>query len=132
MTLIVGIKCDDGYVVCADSQETVPLADGTEARVTCQKLVPIPVGKLAVSIAGSGDANLIDAFVERLRVGYAASEISSLDACRTVIQGELAAFKKEKRLRRTGGQDPFSFLIGAQSKQDRRCILWRTDCGRSY
>jgi 20S proteasome alpha/beta subunit len=129
MTLIVGIKCDDGYVVCADSQETVPLADGTEARVTCQKLVPIPVGKLAVSIAGSGDANLIDAFVERLRVGYAASEISSLDACRTVIQGELAAFKKEKRLRRTGGQDPFSFLIGAQSKQDRRCILWRTAAG---
>jgi len=129
MTLIVGIKCDDGYVVCADSQETVPLADGTEARVTCQKLVPIPVGKLAVSIAGSGDANLIDAFVERLRVGYAASEISSLDACRTVIQDELTAFKKEKRLRRTGGQDPFSFLIGAQSKQDRRCILWRTAAG---
>ena len=94
MTLIVGIKCDDGYVVCADSQETVPLADGTEARVTCQKLVPIPVGKLAVSIAGSGDANLIDAFVERLRVGYAASEIISLDACRTCIQDELAAFTK--------------------------------------
>jgi hypothetical protein len=129
MTLIVGIKCDHGYVVCADSQETVPLADGTEARVTCQKLVPIPVGKVTVSIAGSGDANLIDAFVERLRVSYAASEISSLDACRTVIQEEIAAFKKEKCLRRTGGQDPFSFLIGAQSQQDRRCVLWRTAAG---
>jgi 20S proteasome alpha/beta subunit len=129
MTLIVGIKCDDGYVVCADSQETVPLADGTEARVTCQKLVPIPVGKMTVSIAGSGDADLIDAFVERLRVGYAASEISSLDACRKVIQKELAAFKKEKRLRRTGGQEPFSFLVGAQSQKDRRCILWRMAAG---
>jgi hypothetical protein len=52
-----------------------------------------------------------------------------LVACRAVIQDELAAFKKEKRLRRTGGQDPFSFLIGAQSQQDRRCILWRTAAG---
>jgi hypothetical protein len=129
MTLIVGIRCDDGYVVCADSQETVPLADGTEARVSCQKLVPISVGKVTVSIAGSGDANLIDAFVERLRVGYGASEIDSLDACRTVIQDELAAFKKEKRLRRAGGHDPFSFLVGAQSQRDRRCVLWRTAAG---
>lgn len=129
MTLIVGIKCDDGYVVCADSRETVPLADGTEARVTCQKLGSIPVGEVTLSIAGSGDANLIDAFVERVRIGYAASEISSLVACRAVIQEELASFKKEKRLRRTGGQDPFSFLIGAQSHQDRRCVLWRTAAG---
>jgi hypothetical protein len=129
MTLIVGIKCDDGYVVCADSQETVPLVDGTQARVTCQKLVSIPVGKVTISIAGSGDANLIDAFVERIRVGYAASEISSLAACRAVIQEEIAAFKKEKRPRRTGLQDPFSFLIGAQSQQDRRCVLWRTAAG---
>jgi hypothetical protein len=129
MTLIVGIKCKDGYVVCADSQETVPLADGTEARVTCQKLVPIQVGKVTVSIAGSGDPYMIDAFVERLRLGYAASETGSLEACRTVIQEELAAFKREKRLRRTGGQDPFSFLIGAQSCEDRKCILWRTAAG---
>jgi hypothetical protein len=129
MTLIAGIKCGDGYVVCADSQETVPLADGTEARVTCQKLVSIPVGKVTVSIAGSGDADLIDAFVERVRIGYATSEISSLAACRTVIQEELAAFKKEKRLRRRGSQTAFSFLIGAQSQEDRRCVLWRTAAG---
>lgn len=129
MTLIVGIKCDDGYVVCADSQETVPLADGTEARVTCQKLVSIPIGKVTVSIAGSGDADLIDAFVERVRIGYATSEISSLAACRTVIQEELAAFKKEKHLRRRGSQTAFSFLIGAQSQEDRRCVLWRTAAG---
>ena len=53
MTLIVGIKCDDGYVVCADSQEPVPLADGIARRVrrlatrAQMKHLPSALGEIA-------------------------------------------------------------------------------------
>jgi len=43
MTLIAGFKCGDGFVICADSQETVT-RDGYDQRVTRQKLVRIALG----------------------------------------------------------------------------------------
>jgi 20S proteasome alpha/beta subunit len=129
MTLIAGFKCGDGYVICADSQEVVREADGSESRKTCQKLVPIHIGKVTVSLAGAGDADLIDAFVERLRVNYQSSEITSLDACSTVIKDELYAFSKEKGIKRSRVGDRFRFMIGAYSPEERGCRLWRTAAG---
>jgi len=129
MTLIAGIKCGDGYVICADSQEIVREADGSDSRKTCQKLVPINIGKVSVSLAGAGDADLIDAFVERLRVTYQSPEITSLDACSTVIKDELYAFAKEKGIRRSRVANRFRFMIGAYSPNERSCRLWRTAAG---
>ncbi len=78
MTLIAGFKCTDGYVLCADSQETVT-RNGFDYRVTRQKLAPIAVGKVPMAVAGSGDGDLIDAFVGRFSQKYQHSEIAELD-----------------------------------------------------
>ncbi len=78
-------------------------ADGSDSRRTCQKLVPITIGKVTVSLAGAGDGDLNDAFVERLRVNYLSSEITSLDACSTIIKNELYSFSREKGIRSVKG-----------------------------
>lgn len=124
MTLIVGFKCADGYVICADSQETVG-----SYRATRQKLVPILVGKVQMAIAGSGDGDLIDAFVGRFSQKYQQSEIAELDSAVQVFKDDLLAFVKEKRVKIRKIDSTFRFLLGAYSEKDKKCRLWKTITG---
>ncbi len=128
MTLIAGFKCTDGYVICADSQETVT-RDGYDQRVTRQKLVPIAVGKVPMAIAGSGDGDLIDAFVGRFSQKYQKSEISELDSAIQIFKDELMAFAKEKKVKIPKIDDKFRFLLGGYSEKDKKCRLWKTITG---
>jgi 20S proteasome alpha/beta subunit len=124
MTLIAGFKCADGYVICADSQETVG-----SYRATRQKLVPIAVGKVRMAIAGGGDGDLIDAFVGRFSQKYQQSEIAELDSAVQVFKDDLLAFVKEKKVRIRKIDSTFRFLLGAYSEQDKKCRLWKTVTG---
>ncbi len=68
MTLIAAIPCKDGFVLAADSQETVPVwsdiqNDWVEYRRTVQKIDPRDMGLFFVVVAGSGNAALIDSFI---------------------------------------------------------------------
>lgn len=68
MTLIAAIPCKDGFVLAADSQETVPVwseaqNDWVEYRRTVQKIEPRDMGPFSVVVAGSGHAALIDSFI---------------------------------------------------------------------
>lgn len=128
MTLIAGFKCAEGYVLCADSQETIT-RDGHDFRVTRQKLVPIAVGKVSMAIAGSGDGDLIDAFVGRFSQTYQQSEIAELDSAVEVFKEELLAFAKEKRVHIRKIDSTFRFLLGAHSEKDKKCRLWKTITG---
>lgn len=124
MTLIAGFKCADGYVICADSQETVG-----SYRATRQKLVPIAVGKVQMAIAGSGDGDLIDAFVGRFSQKYQQSEIAELDSAVQVFKDDLLAFVKEKKVKIRKIDSTFRFLLGAYSEKDKKCRLWKTITG---
>jgi hypothetical protein len=128
MTLIAVFKCADGYVICADSQETVS-RDGYDSRVTRQKLLPVGVGKVPMAIAGSGDGDLIDAFVARFRKNYEHSDIAELDSAQQVFKDDLLAFAKEKKVSIRKIDTTFRFLLGAYSENDKRCRLWRTTAG---
>lgn len=128
MTLIAGFKCADGYVLCADSQETVT-RDGHDYRVTRQKLVPIAIGKVSMAIAGSGDGDLIDAFVGRFSQKYQQSEIAELDSAVQVFKDELLAFAKEKNVKIRKIDSTFRFLLGAYSDKEKKCRLWKTITG---
>ncbi|HTY83900.1 MAG TPA: hypothetical protein VMB19_06765 [Silvibacterium sp.] len=103
--------------------------NGQDSRVTRQKLVPIAVGKVAMAIAGSGDGDLIDAFVGRLSQKYQHSEIAELDSAAQILKHELIAFAKEKKVRIRKIDDTFRFLVGARSEKDSKCRLWRTIIG---
>jgi hypothetical protein len=128
MTLIAGFKCTDGYVLCADSQETVT-RNGFDYRVTRQKLAPIAVGKVPMAVAGSGDGYLIDAFVGRFSQKYQHSEIAELDCAIQVFKDELRAFAKEKRITIRKIDSAFRFLLGAYSEKDKKTRLWVTITG---
>jgi hypothetical protein len=128
MTLIAGFKCADGYVICADSQETVSRG-GYDSRVTRQKLLPVGVGEVPMAIAGSGDGDLIDAFVAKSRKNYEHSHIAELDSAQQVFKDDLLAFAKEKKVSVRKIDATFRFLIGAYSEKDKRCGLWRTTAG---
>jgi hypothetical protein len=62
MTLIAAFRTDEGIAICADTQETVSDQYGDEYRATVQKVVPLTFDNVQLIIAGSGNADLIDAF----------------------------------------------------------------------
>jgi len=97
--------------------------------VTRQKLVPVLVGKMLMAVAGSGDGDLIDAFVARLSKSYSGSDIAELDSAQQVVKDELAAFAKEKgvRIRKIDGS--VRLLFGTHSEKDKQCGLWKTVTG---
>jgi hypothetical protein len=128
MTLIAGFKCSEGYVICADSQETVT-RNGYDFRVTRQKLVPVAIGKVPMAIAGSGDGDLIEAFVAKLCQTYRDSEIVELDSAIQVFKDQLLDFAKGKRVGIRKIDDNFRFLVGAYSEKDNACRLWKTVTG---
>lgn|GEM_PF-6786482 len=128
MTLIAAFKCADGYVLCADSQETIARA-GHDYRVTRQKLVPIAVGKVLMAIAGSGDGDLIDAFIGRFSEKYQQSEIAELDSAVKIFKDEQLAFAKEKKVKIREIDSTFRFLLGAYSDKDKKRRVWKTITG---
>jgi 20S proteasome alpha/beta subunit len=69
VTLIAAIPCQQGFVIAADSQETIPFFDGLtyiEYRKTVQKIIPKEIGEFSYIVAGAGHADLIDTFIEVL------------------------------------------------------------------
>ena len=64
MTLIAAIRCADGVVLCADSQETVDIPERGQYRVQVNKIQPQDAGNYQVVIGGSGDGPLVDGFTD--------------------------------------------------------------------
>src|ERR1035438_3789217 len=94
MTLIVGVRCAGGYVLCADSQEEVT-RDGFSSRVTRQKLEVKACGNFYLAIAGSGtDGDVIDACAEWIQQAVTGTQIISLPALKEFIQHQLRDFNK--------------------------------------
>jgi hypothetical protein len=70
VTLIAAFRTSEGVVICADSQETLgnPTVDGyANYRCRVNKLEPQLDGEYHWVAGGSGDGDLVDGFIERLR-----------------------------------------------------------------
>lgn len=69
MTLIAAMKCDTGFLLCADTQETVTTNDGESFRQPVGKIVQVRFGTARGTFlfAGAGHGPLIDSFEVRLR-----------------------------------------------------------------
>lgn len=66
VTLIAAFRCQEGVVLCADSQETVG-----GVRVTVNKIKPQDLGSYQLAIAGTGNGDLIDGFAYSLELDIA-------------------------------------------------------------
>jgi hypothetical protein len=95
MTLIAAIPCKKGFVLAADTQETVPMFDGqnwADYRKTVQKVTPCSMGAFSVVVAGSGNASLIDSFIPILERKLASETGDSLQDFVRYTEEALASF----------------------------------------
>ncbi|MGD0860939.1 MAG: hypothetical protein ABR912_16720 [Terracidiphilus sp.] len=126
MTLIAGSKCQDGYVICADSQETVG-----SFRVSRLKLAPWKAGNFEIAMAGSGNnGELIDAFEERLKSALSGNQIETLDALKELIHVELLDFQKNEASTYPKRERQMRYIIGATSISTSTCNVWTTRSSR--
>ena len=127
MTLIAGFRCNDGAVICADSQETVG-----EFRVDAHKLEPFDAGNFQVGIAGSGnDGDLIDGFIQRLEDNLKRSSVATLDDFRQFAQSELLDFSNNEAQCFPVKSRKMSFLICARTVAKPYAFdLWTTSACR--
>src|SRR5258707_433136 len=130
VTLIAGIRCVEGFVLCADSQETVNVPDRGEYRVQVNKISPQDAGAYQVVVGGSGDGPLVDGFTDSF-VDEAASWQANLTApeiknkIKTLLhnyhRNEVAlsaAFDDDKHL---------SFIICVKTKNCTDGFLWKAN-----
>jgi len=128
VTLIAGFKCDEGFVICADTQEIVKRGK-VDHRTTRQKLVPVKVGTFSAAIAGAGSGNLIDAFVSRLEGTFDGSELTELIHLKELLKDDVLAFAEEQQVPISEIDDNLRFMIGVHSPESNKCALWETSAG---
>lgn len=123
MTLIAAFKCSDGYVVCADSQETVG-----DHRVSRQKISPKKLGNFEVAIGGSGDVGpLIDAIVHQIESKIESSvDIRILPELKTLIHNELLEARRKDAQLYPRKYREVRFVICARSSDPPAVEVWHT------
>jgi hypothetical protein len=127
MTLIAGLKCVDGYVLCADSQETVR-DKGLEYRVMRKKIAPIKHKDFEMAVAASGDGPTINAFIARIKKSNKTISYVDLDQISTWLYRELKAYLKEQQIRPKNINSSIRLNVGVWHK-DGTGALWDTEGG---
>jgi hypothetical protein len=90
VTLIIGMRCSDGAVVCADSQETIG-----PYRASVKKIEPVRMGNYLVMVAGAGIGDLVDGFIECLRERVSILNEKTLAAFKQAFETELKRYCEE-------------------------------------
>jgi hypothetical protein len=123
MTLIAAFKCTNGYVICADTQETV---DGYY-RVSVEKLRPKKCGNFQIAIAGSGISRLVDDCARGLEGSIENATISTLTQLENLIRRKLESFNSKKFVCNVPIEDRPTFIITAQSSNPPSLQVWKTE-----
>jgi hypothetical protein len=120
VTLLAAIPClnaakRNAFVMTADSQETTTEYDDHgqpyEVRRTVQKIAPINIGRVQVVIAGSGDAPLVLAFIEKVTRKLRGSQIGTVNEFVNLAELELMEFYQADVAASNGGN--LSMFIAA-------------------
>jgi len=122
MTLITAWPYNDGVIVCADSQETVEIKKGEEYKYSVLKLSPESMGNFQIMIAGGGNGEAIDSFIETIRQFLSGAQIVTLPELKRAIQVQLLDFRKQ--LRATGDDPTMHLFIAAHCSGASQ--IWRT------
>ena len=121
VTLIAGVNCIDGYVICSDSQETVG-----DMRAPAEKLSIWTEGNFEVAIAGSGNnGELIDEFEERFRDELSHNKsVSSLKTLKDLFHVEFQQFQATEAASHTKAERRMRFVIAARLLATGEQALW--------
>lgn len=122
MTLITAFPSDYGTVIAADSQETARDAAGNEFKYSVLKLSPEPMGNFNILIAGGGNGEAIDSFIETVRRFLSRSKIGTLPELKEALQRQLKRFRHD--LNSAGDDSTMHMFIAAQTANI--CQVWRT------
>lgn len=124
MTLIAAFRCQEGAVLCADTQETVG-----DVRVAVNKLKPQDLGEYELAVAGSGNGDLIESFTYSLEIAIRSWPVG-LDeaAARNLIRDLLLDFhRNEVALYPADSADDKlnHFLVCVKPKNATDIFLWQ-------
>jgi 20S proteasome alpha/beta subunit len=124
MTLIAGFRCNDGFVICADAQETVG-----DFRVAVQKIEPKTLGNFEMVIGGSGNnGDVIDAAIYFLEETVEDAPEKSVADLKIIIEKRLKEFLSSEVVTKTvSEQDRLpQFLIALRSRITSEIGAWRS------
>jgi hypothetical protein len=128
MTLIAAWRCQDGIVVHADSQETVPLwtgVDWVEYRKSVQKIAPKKMGAFQVLVAGSGNPGLIESFIVCIeRKLISEPDKTSLQDFVSLTESELLRFRDVDVRACQDSDKTMDLVIGAVSTATGQYEAW--------
>ncbi len=117
MTFIVGLKCCDGIILCADSLEE----DGI-AKKRVNKISLMGTSQWGVAIAGSGGGGIIDKFCAEAKARLP-QRILDRYAIENVIEEVLAEFRAKYKEQ----EDRFSVIVAAYENPTGTSLLYRAD-----
>jgi len=92
VTIAAGFCCQDGIVLCADTQETIP----GYLKSSTQKLFRYELDHLTASFTGSGDSILIDMEVQEIVEAFALKKVSDWHQAKNEIKSVLAEIFKKR------------------------------------
>jgi hypothetical protein len=115
VTLIAAFRTSEGVVICADSQETLgnPTPQGYENyRCSVNKLQPQTDGAYHWVCGGSGDGDLVDDFVDRLK-GEIGSWSANLDfgEIKSKLRLTVLDYRRNEVAASGLAHEPLKFLI---------------------
>jgi hypothetical protein len=122
VTLITVFPYPDGFVISADSQETVKDQKGNEFKYSVLKLKPEKFGEFQVIIAGGGNGDAIDTLIEDCRQSFAHTTLANLHALKKALQSKIQDCRKE--LRALGDSNQMHLLIAAHIGTSY--AIWKT------
>ena len=126
MTLIVGFKCGDSVVLCADSQET-----RGNLKSEINKL-PIHMGDGGTDVvcAGAGNGELTDGFRARLEAAIGPSQASDKEMIRREIENALVEFHQSPVFASFPGKDEDKYICGliCVRTRTREVMLFKYFC----
>jgi hypothetical protein len=123
MTLIAVLRSPDGAVIAADSQETV-MTKRERWKYSVQKIKPEAAGRFDIAVAGGGDGELMDAFVDQFENRLAHFSGSTLKEFKQFMQSEILRFTREEKTWTAGRK--MRLIVAASSHEQREFELWRS------
>ncbi len=106
VTLIVGLRCTDGVVLAADTEESTPLTRGRTRKLLTNTFP----NQSVVAIAGSGSGDLIDSAVEQIFEAVTADGPTTVADLKATIRKTLLRFYREE-IQIYPTRDPLDLLI---------------------
>lgn len=122
MTIAAGFVCQDGLILCADTEESL-----TTFKVRTPKLYMQPTGDLRWAIVGSGWSSSVELAIQKIWDGLSGLLVETVDAAHTAIEQVVAdVYKTYIFPDPEGSKRDFSLLIGLWDKSGETLLL-RTD-----